>query len=195
MKNYALNKTIKYDGKRWEIWSYNPGYYQELNVFSDQSSIVQVGNQNVSVTFSFQSSNCNYSLYISTDSYVPADNSSDLTINYAFPVREHAFVRSTIVFHDSIDITNYKSISLWVKGDNSLNNLWLDLIDDKGRLVGIAPRNLEFLGWKDIIISIDRFAEQGVDTTAIKQIRISIDNNAKHTGSGTVTLAHLALLS
>jgi 4-amino-4-deoxy-L-arabinose transferase-like glycosyltransferase len=194
MKNYALNKTIKYDGKRWEIWSYNPGYYRELNVFSDQSSIVQVGNQNVAVTFSFQSSNCNYSSYASPDSYVPADQSSMLSINYTFPVQKHAFVRPTIDFHDSVDITNYKSISFWVKGDNSSNNLWLDLIDDKGRLVGIAPRNLEFLGWKNIVVSIDKFAEQGINTTAIRQMRISIDNNL-NIGSGTVTLAHWALLS
>jgi 4-amino-4-deoxy-L-arabinose transferase-like glycosyltransferase len=194
MKNYALNKTIKYDGKRWELWSYNPSYYRELNVFSDQSSIVQVGNQNVAVTFSLQNSNCNYSSYASPDSYMPADQSSMLSINYTFPVQEHGFVRPTIDFHDSVDIANYKSISFWVKGDNSSNNLWLDLIDDKGRLVGIAPRNLEFLGWKNIVVSIDKFAEQGINTTAIRQMRISIDNNL-NIGSGTVTLAHWALLS
>jgi hypothetical protein len=104
-------------------------------------------------------------------------------------------VRRTVDFQDGVDITNYCSISFWVKGDNSSNNMWLDLRDEGGREVGIVLRNLRFVGWKNMILSINDFTERGIDATAIKQLRVSIDNNAEHTGSGSVTFAHLALLS
>ncbi len=189
MEHYSLNKTIEYEGKRWEIWSLSSGNYQELDVFSNQSSVIQVGNQPVSFTFTVQSDNANYT------SLPTAEQPQNLMINYSFPNREHAFVRSTIDFHDSVNIANYKSISFWVKGDNSSNVLWLDLVDDKGREIGILVGNLRFLGWKNIILSLDSFAEKGANITSIRQMRISIDNHSENMGSGTVTLAHWALLS
>ena len=195
MAHYSLNKTIEHEGDHWEIWSYATVNHPELNVFSDQGSIVQVGDQAVSASFGFQSINCNYSYYASADPYMSADLSSSLSINYTFPVEQHAFVVPTVEFGDSVDFSGYKSVSLWVKGDNSSNVLWLDLTDSAGRAVGVAVRGFNFLGWKNVVVSLDSFAKQGVDISAINRVRISIDNNSEHTGSGTITLSHLALLS
>ncbi len=195
MKNYVLNKTIEYDGKRWEIWSLSSDNYQELNVFSNQSSIMQMETQSVSFTFTLQSNNANCTSSTTTDWYDSTDQPQNLLINYSFPNQKHAFVRLTIDFHDSVNLTPYKSISLWVKGDNSPNVLWLDLVDNKGREIGILVRNLRFLGWKNVIVGLDSFAEKGANITSIRQMRISIDNHSENIGSGTVTLAHWALLS
>jgi len=194
MKNYALNKTIEYDGKRWEIWSRSSSNYHELNVFSHQSSIMQVGTQSVSFTFTLQSNNANYAS-TTTDWYDSTDQPQNLLINYSFPNQKHAFVRSTIDFHSNVNLTPYKSISLWVKGDNSPNVLWLDLVDDEGREIGILVKNLKFLGWKNVLVGLDSFAEKGANITSIRQMRISIDNHSENIGFGTVTLAHWALLS
>lgn len=195
MEHYSLNKTIEYDGDRWEIWSRSSANYQELDVFSNQNSVIHVGNHTVSLTSTLQSNNANYTFSPTTDATGLADQPKDLLINYSFPNPKHAFVRSTIDFHDSVNLAPYKSVSFWVKGDNSSNVLWLDLKDDTGREVGIYIRNLSFLGWKNAVVSIDNFAEKGINVTAIKQMRISIDNNSENMGSGIVTLAHLALLS
>jgi 4-amino-4-deoxy-L-arabinose transferase-like glycosyltransferase len=195
MKNYVLNQSIEYDEKRWEIWSLSSGNYHELNVFSNQSNIMQVGTQSVSFTFTLQSNNANCISSTTTDWYDSTDQPQNLLINYSFPNQKHAFVRSTIDFHDSVNLTPYKSISLWVKGDNSPNVLWLDLVDNKGREIGILVRNLKFLGWKNVIVGLDSFAEKGANITSIRQMRISIDNHSENIGSGTVTLAHWALLS
>jgi hypothetical protein len=51
------------------------------------------------------------------------------------------------------------------------------------------------LGWKNVIVGLDNYAERGANVTSIRQMRISIDNHSENTGSGTVTLAHWALLS
>jgi hypothetical protein len=196
MEHYSLNKTIEYEEKRWEIWSLSPDNYHALDVFSNQSRVMQVGSQSVSFTFTVQSDNANYTSSATTDSYDSANQPQNLLINYSFPNREHAFIRSTIDFNDNVSIANYKSISLWVKGDNSSNVLWLDLVDNKGREIGIQVLpNLRFFGWKNVIVSLDNYAEQGANITAIRQMRISIDNHSENIGSGTVTLAHWALLS
>jgi hypothetical protein len=195
MEHYSLSNTIELNRTQWEIWKYDPGSSQLLDIFSDKVKSIQVGGQNVQANFSFQSSNCEYSYTVSPVSYWPGDQSSELSIKYTFPVRRQAFVRRTVDFQDGVDITNYGSISFWVKGDNSSNNMWLDLRDEGGREVGIVLRNLRFVGWKNMILSINDFTERGIDATAIKQLRVSIDNNAEHTGSGSVTFAHLALLS
>jgi hypothetical protein len=195
MEHYSLSNTIELNRTQWEIWKYDPGSSQLLDIFSDKVKSIQVGGQNVQANFSFQSSNCEYSYTVSPVSYWPGDQSSELSIKYTFPVRRQAFVRRTVDLQDGVDITNYGSISFWVKGDNSSNNMWLDLRDEGGREVGIVLRNLRFVGWKNMILSINDFTERGIDATAIKQLRVSIDNNAEHTGSGSVTFAHLALLS
>jgi hypothetical protein len=195
MEHYSLSATIEFNRTRWEIWRYNPGSSQLLNIFSDQVNSVQIGNQNVQANFSFQSKNCDYSYNVSEVSYLPGEQSSDLLIKYNFPIRKQAFVRRTVDFQNSVNIANYKSISLWVKSDNSTNNLWMDLKDDSGFEVGIVIRNLGFIGWKNLAVSVNDFAEQGINVAAITQVRISIDNNAENTGSGSVTFAHLALLS
>jgi hypothetical protein len=195
MSEYSIDKTIEYDGKRWEIWSYSPGSSQELNVFFDQVGSLQVGTQSVGVTFGFQNTSASYSSKTFIDSYIPALQSSAMSIDYTFLREKQAFVRRTIDFHDTVNLANYNSISLWVEGDNSTNNLWVDLKDDNGRELGIVAANLNFLGWKNVLVSISDFAKQDVNTAAIRQLRISIDNNARNLGSGNVTLAHLALLS
>jgi len=189
MRNYSLNKTIEYNEKRWEIWSYAPGNYQELNVFSNQSGIINIGNQSISFSLIFQLKDSNYTSYVQTDERL------SLLINYTFPVQKHAFVRPIIEFNSSVNLIPYKAISFWIKGDNSANKLWLDLVDINGREIGIPVRDLKFLGWKSVIVEIHKFAEKGVDTAAIKQIRISIDNNSENVGSGTAVLAWFALLS
>jgi hypothetical protein len=195
MEHYSLSTTIEYNKTRWEIWSYNPGNFQPLNIFSDQISSVQVGNRNIQASFSFQNNSCNYSYNITAVSYLPGSQLSDLQINYVFPATKQAFVRRTVDFHENVNLANYKDISLWVKGDNSTNNLWVDLKDDTGIERGIAIRNLHFVGWKNLVVSIQDFAERDIDVTAIRQLRVSIDNNAENTGSGSVTLAHLGLIS
>jgi hypothetical protein len=117
-----------------------------------------------------------------------------VSINYNFPSEKRAYVRRTVDFHENISLAGYNRIAFWVGGDNSTNNLWLDLKDDTGREVGVVATNLNFLGWKSVIVNLDDFAEQGINIAAINQMRISIDNNAKNAGSGYVTLAHLSLL-
>jgi 4-amino-4-deoxy-L-arabinose transferase-like glycosyltransferase len=196
MEHYSLNKTIKFEGKQWEVWSRSEGNYHGLDVFSGQKGVLQVRNQSVSFNFTMQSDNAHYAYSTTADSYDSTHQSNSLVINYDFPNREHAYVRSTIEFNDSVSIANYKSISFWVKGDNSSNVIWLDLEDDKGREVGIQVVDyLRFLGWKNVIVNLGSFAEKGVSITSIKKVRISIDNHVENIGSGTITLAHFALLS
>lgn len=195
MRNYVLNKTIEYDGKRWEIWSYSPGNYHTFDLFSNQSSIMLAENQIVSFDFTVQTNNANYTSYSSPTSFTSTDNSLNLVVNYTFSNKNHAFVRPTIEFANSANLASYKSISIWINGDNSSNTLWMDLVDDAGREYGISARKLDFFGWKNVIVDINSFAEQGINVSAIKQMRISIDNNSENVWSGTVVLADWALLS
>jgi hypothetical protein len=194
MRNYMLEKVIEYCGKRWEIWVYSPGNYYRLEVFSNKSSIMLRGNQSISFVLTVQKLNSNCTYYSSSSLFTSVDNSTILVVNYTFPNKDHAFVRPAIEFTNNVDLSGYKSISIWIKGDNSINTIWVDLVDAKGREYGIAARKLNFLGWKNIIVEIDKFAKQGIDITAIKQMRISIDNNAENVGSGTFVLAEWALL-
>ena len=152
------------------------------------------GNQSISFVLTVQKLNSNCTYYSSSSLFTSVDNSTILVVNYTFPNKDHAFVRPTIEFTNNVDLSGYKSISIWIKGDNSINTIWVDLVDAKGREYGIAARKLNFLGWKNIIVEIDKFAKQGIDITAIKQMRISIDNNAENVGSGTFVLAEWALL-
>jgi hypothetical protein len=195
MEHYSLNKTVELDGKRWEIWALSSGNYQKLDVFANQSGIMQVGARSVSFSFNLASYNAIFSSFTTTDWSDSENQPQNLMINYSFPNREHAFVRSTIDFHESVSLASFKSVSVWVKGDNSSNVLWLDLVDNEGHEIGIIPGNLNFLGWKNFIVSINDFGERGANVTSIKQMRISVDNHSENTGSGTVTLAHWALLS
>jgi 4-amino-4-deoxy-L-arabinose transferase-like glycosyltransferase len=195
MRNYVLNKTIEYDGKRWEIWSFSPGHYHTFDLFSNQSSIMLGENRNVSFDFTVQTSNSNYTTYSSPTSFTSTNASLNLAVNYTFSNENHAFVRPTIEFANSTNLASFKSVSIWINGDNSSNTLWMDLVDDAGREYGITARKLDFFGWKNVIVNIDSFAEQGIDVFAIKQMRISIDNNSENVWSGIVVLADWALLS
>ncbi len=198
MEHYSLNKTIESDGKKWEIWSLSPGNYHALDVFSNQSGLIRVGTGFASFTFILQSVNANYTSSVTAGLYDSTNQSQNLLLNYNFPNMKHGFVRSTVDFHNSdnsIDLSRYNSVSLWVKGDNSSNVLWLDLVDAEGHEVGSVLGNLRFRGWKNFIMNLDDFVQLGANITTVKQMRISIDNNAEYKGSGTVTLANLALLS
>jgi 4-amino-4-deoxy-L-arabinose transferase-like glycosyltransferase len=190
IRNYALNKTVEYDGERWEIWSYGSGNYRELYFSSSQSSIGVLGSGNEDIQFNlvFQLKNSYYTYFVS------AEEPSKLAINYTFPSQEHAFVRPAIEFSNHVNLSNFKSISFWVNGDNSSNTLWLDLVDDTGSEVGVSVRNLNFLGWKNFILDLNKYSKQGINLTAVKQIRISIDNNARNRGSGNLEINWIALL-
>jgi 4-amino-4-deoxy-L-arabinose transferase-like glycosyltransferase len=191
-EHYSLNKTIELGAQKWEIWSLPAVNYQALDVFSNATNSIQIGNQSVPFTFKLESEDATYSAQTAS-LYNSTLEPNSLMVNYTFPLK-HAFVRSTINFSESVNLASHEAVSVWIKGDNSSNFVWLDLVDDKGHEIGILVGNLAFSGWKNFIVGLDDFAEKGANITSIKQMRISIDNNAENMGSGSVTLANWALL-
>jgi hypothetical protein len=191
-EHYSLNKTVESGVQKWEIWSLPAVNYQALDVFSNASNSIQMGSQSVQFTFKVESKNASF-LTQTASLYNSTLEPNNLVVNYTFPL-SHAFVRSTIDFSDSVNLASHEAVSVWIKGDNSPNVVWLDLVDVKGHEIGIVVGNLAFSGWKNFIVKLNDFAEKGANITSIKQLRISIDNNAENMGSGSVTLANWALL-
>ena len=123
----------------------------------------------------------------------PIYGNSSAKINYLFSGEEHEYVRLSMKSQQTLDLSSFNSISVWIRGDETQNEIWISVADTDGREKGILADILDFSGSRNFIVPLSNYKE--IDLSRISEIRVLIDNNsAPHASTGEVYVDEIMLI-
>ncbi len=115
----------------------------------------------------------------------PIYGNGSAKINYLFSGEEHEYVRLSMKSQQTLDLTSFISISVWIRGDETQNVVSIGVVDTDGREEAVLAATLDFSGSRNFIVPLSSYEE--IDLSRISEIRVLIDNNSvPHASIGEV---------
>ena len=186
-RNYAFLKHIDNSYGTFDVWAdRNPQTlvledFERYNSSSTERLLtIQTLGEKTSYSFSVEQNQPIYGNY-------------SAKINYNLSGEENASVQLIVKNQQSIDLSSFNSISMWIRGDETPDLVGVELVDANGSQIGVLAGNLNFAGLDNFIIPVSQY--RGVDLSRITEIRISIDNNSQSQDtSGEVYIDEIMLV-
>jgi hypothetical protein len=185
-RNYAFLKHVDNSYGTFDVWvDRNPKTlvledFERYNFSSGRLLNIQTLGEKTSYSFSVEQNQPIYGNY-------------SARINYSLPGEENASVQLVVKNQQSINMSSFNSVSMWVRGDATPNEVRVELVDANGSQTGVSAGNLNFAGLNNFIIPLSQYS--GVDISQITETRISIYNNLQsHDNSGEVYIDEIMLI-
>lgn len=123
----------------------------------------------------------------------PIYGNSSAKINYFFSGEEHEYVILSMKGQQTLDLSSFISISVWIRGDETQNAVWIEVVDTDGREEEVFAGTLDLFGSRNFIVPLSNYEE--IDLSRISEIRVLIDNNSvPHASTGEVYIDEIMFI-
>jgi len=170
MKNYRFLREFDNAYGRYKIWIDQKPQILLFEDFEDSNS------SSNGKTWTIQTLGEKTDYSFSQERNHPIYGNNSAKINYLFSGEEHEYVRLSMKSQQTLDLSSFNAISVWIRGDETQNGVWIGVVDTDGRERGVFTGILDISGLRNIIVPLSNFKE--IDLSRISEIRVSIDNDS-----------------